>query len=289
MSTAIPSVTIGLIRGSGTWGCDFPNAANFPGSTLLEDGLVFETTWGESAKFQLIRIAPEHSRDGQERLFLSVGSHGWRPGLDPIADYAYEKVAWVFQQAGVRKILVEGCVGGVSRLLDPGDLVAPDDFVDFTRHRRRAMGLDIFSRLTRMGQPVCPEGVRALTAAAREVGFPRVFPRGVMAISEGPRFESPAEIRMYRQAECDVTGQSMTPEVYFAREIGACYAAIYLVVNPAEGVRDWDHAELDSVRLGNKERMAYLVLRAVADLDTGAACGCMNYRQERPKAYSKGL
>ena len=40
----------------------------------------------------------------------------------------------------------------------------------------------------------------------------------------------------------DIVGQSIAPEVYLAREIGACYAGLYFTVNYGEGIRKaWSH------------------------------------------------
>jgi 5'-methylthioadenosine phosphorylase len=47
---------------------------------------------------------------------------------------------------------------------------------------------------------------------------------------------------MFCSWNADIVGQGITPEVYLAREIGACYSGIYMVVYHAEGIiRDWKH------------------------------------------------
>ena len=63
-------------------------------------------------------------------------------------------------------------------------------------------------------------------------------------MTEGPRFETPAEVR-FLQTLGDVVGQSLSPEAWLARDIGACYAALQIVVNYGEGiVEEWSHDEL---------------------------------------------
>ncbi len=59
---------------------------------------------------------------------------------------------------------------------------------------------------------------------------------GTYACAEGPRFETPAEIRMFRQLGADVVGMTSVPEVVLAREAGICYAAVAIVTNWAAGV-----------------------------------------------------
>ena len=75
----------------------------------------------------------------------------------------------------------------------------------------------------------------------------RIFTRGIYANTEGRHFESPAEIAMLK-GHADIVGQSICPEVYLAREIGACYAGLYFVVNYGEGlVKKWSHQELEDI------------------------------------------
>jgi purine nucleoside phosphorylase len=61
---------------------------------------------------------------------------------------------------------------------------------------------------------------------------------GIYAGFNGPRFETPAEIRMAALAGATVVGMTGVPEVSLAKEAGLRYAAIALVVNPAAGVSD---------------------------------------------------
>ena len=62
--------------------------------------------------------------------------------------------------------------------------------------------------------------------------------RGVYAGFNGPRFETPAEIRLAALAGATVVGMTGCPEVSLAKEAGLRYASIALVVNPAAGVSD---------------------------------------------------
>jgi 5'-methylthioadenosine phosphorylase len=79
----------------------------------------------------------------------------------------------------------------------------------------------------------------------------------------------------------DIIGQSLAPEVFLARDIGACYAGIYIVVNYGEGVvRAWDHSELKAVFFDESETIARIVLDAIASADLGAeACRCADFRK----------
>jgi 5'-methylthioadenosine phosphorylase len=185
----------------------------------------------------------------------------------------------VLHRAGVKRILSDAGVGSLNHLLDPGDLVVVDDFVDLTTGRD-AGGMVVGDHLLIMREAVCPAGRAALTAAARGLAPERrLFSRGTYVVTEGPRFESPAEIR-YMAGLGDVVGQSFCPEVWLARDIGACYAGIYLIVNYAEGVvEEWDHAELARRFADDAPLMAGILLEALAALPAGDECRCRELRR----------
>lgn len=112
---------------------------------------------------------------------------------------------------------------------------------------RKDVGLEGEYLLT-MRQPVCPVLRTTLVRAAQNSATGRVFDHGVYAVTDGRHFESPAEVSMLGRLGADIVGQSMCPEVYLAREIGACYGRVDIVTNYAEGVvSDWEHQELTDI------------------------------------------
>lgn len=151
--------------------------------------------------------------------------------------------------AGVRDVVAVNVTGSIDPDLEPGDLLCLDDFLDFTK-----------------GRPVTfhdgsgPEGVvhvdvmeayhpairREILDAASSIGQ-AIRDGGVYACFEGPRFETPAEIRLARLAGGDVAGMTGVPEVTLAVEAGLRYAAISLVVNPAAGVGAGDPITMDEI------------------------------------------
>jgi purine nucleoside phosphorylase len=61
---------------------------------------------------------------------------------------------------------------------------------------------------------------------------------GTYVCSNGPRFETAAEIQMYAGFGGDLVGMTGYPEVALARELNLPYAAIGVVSNPAAGLSD---------------------------------------------------
>lgn len=235
---------------------------------MLERDLVFETPFGASPPFLLFETA------GGRRC-LTVRLHGWRQGV--MRGDASRQVFWVLNQAGVKRVFSEAGVGSLNYLLDPRDIVVADDYVDLTTHRDPTPVAG--GHLLIMRDPVCVVMARELAAAAHGHAQGRVFDRGTCVVTEGPRFESRAEIRMM-QPHGDIIGQSMCPEVWLARDIGACYAAMYIVVNYAEGVvRDWEHEVLKEIFEEDAVAHAKILLKAVDAVDENAPCHCGELRK----------
>ncbi len=271
MTTQIPRAQFGICGGSGSLSFDFPAALADERVTVLATDLVFETPFGRSPAFTHFRVdVPAGPRD-----VLAVKMHGWRRGVKR-ADASLQTF-WVFHEAGVSKVLADGGVGSLNHLLDPRDVVVPDDFIDLS------MKQDIYVRgdhLLIMRRPMCPDLSAHLYEGASSADFGHVYRRGTYLVTDGPRFESVAEVDYMRRLGGDVIGQSLSPEVFLARDIGACYAGIYLVVNYGEGVvREWEHEELKSAFFEESETLARIVLETIANADLDADCGCSEFRK----------
>lgn len=265
----IPRADFGVCGGSATLANPFPHGCGDQDVEVLAEDLVFDTPFGRSPAITHFRVMAE---DGP-REALSVRMHGWRRGVKR-ADASLQTF-WVFAEAGVSKVISDGGVGSLNHLLDPRDVLVPNDFVDLTVRK------DIYVRgdhLLIMRQPVCPSLHSMLYEQATK-SFTRVFPRGVYVVTDGPRFESVAEVEWLRSLG-DVVGQSFAPEVVLARDIGACFAGVYMVVNYGEGVvKEWEHAELKHIFTDESDTIARCVLATIRHADLSAPCPCLELRK----------
>lgn len=179
-------------------------------------------------------------------------------------------------QAGVERILATNAVGAINRDFRPGDVVVPHDFIDFTKLRPTTFYDQAPVTHIDVSQPYCPEIRTPLIENAKKHKL-RVWDRAVMACSEGPRFETPAEIEMFRRLGCDIVGMTGAPEAVLARELEMCYATICYVSNMAAGIHDRLTA---SEVLKVFERVSPLVERILIDtvealpLERGHNCIC---------------
>lgn len=267
MIDEIPKVEFAVVGGSGTLSSNFPLGADAPDIEILADGLVFATPYGQSPAFRVFSV-------GGKKV-ITVKMHGWRGGVTR-AD-ASRQVFWIFREAGVRRIISEGGVGTVNPLLDPRDFLIPNDYLDLSV--RKDVGLE-GRYLLIMRDALCAEirGELIYQTKARFGG--RVFTRGTYAVTDGRHFESPAEIAMMK-GHADIVGQSICPEVYLAREIGACYAGLYFVVNYGEGItKSWSHDVLENIFFDDAPLISRIILDTIRALPAAGSCECKSLRKE---------
>ena len=263
----IPAARYAVIGGSGTLSSDFPRASTADDVEILADGLHVATPYGKSPAFRLFSVAG--------RRVLTCRMHGWRSGVTR-AD-ASRQVFWVLREAGVTRILSEGGVGTVNPLLDPRDFLIPDDYLDLSV--RKDVMLDGRYLLV-MRDALCAELRRTLIEETKKRYTGRVFDRGIYAVTDGRHFESPAEIAMM-QGHADIVGQSLAPEVYLAREIGACYAGLYFVVNYGEGIRPWSHDTLEQIFYDDAPMIGDILLATIRSVSAEeTSCPCRSLRKE---------
>lgn len=140
---------------------------------------------------------------------------------------------------GVQRILATNAVGSINRAIPPGGLAVLTDFLDFTTDREKSYFDGGKSGLVHisMEQPYCPALNRKLLELAPQFGL-NIHPQATYVATNGPRFETPAEIRAYAMLGGDVVGMTGVPEVVLARELKMHYAAIAYSINWACGIEE---------------------------------------------------
>jgi len=219
----------GLITGSGFY--DIPGLENRSTSevaTPFGSAMVTSGTW----RGRPIAFLPRHGADH------SV----------PPAGINYRANVWALKSVGVTSVLATAVSGGIDRAMTPGTLVIISDFLDFTNGRADTFfdgttpidgsaRFDSSRHHTDMTNPYDPGLRAALLASAAEQSID-VIDGGVYCTTNGPRFETPAEIEMMRTLGGQLVGMTGYPEVALAREAGLRYASVGVISNAAAGMED---------------------------------------------------
>jgi 5'-methylthioadenosine phosphorylase len=149
----------------------------------------------------------------------------------------YRANIYALKELGVKTILAWSGCGAITDDFEIGQWVVPDDVIDETRRREGTFMQFSGIGLTRQRDPFCPTIRRELinVLSGRKADF---FDHGVYVCTEGPRLETAAEVRKYRGFGGNLLGMTLVPEVFLARELEMCYAALGIVTNYAEGIKD---------------------------------------------------
>ncbi len=210
----------------------------------------------------------------KEVVFLP--RHGPAGRLAP-HQIAYQANIAALQSIGCTHLLATNAVGGIREDIEPGHLVVPDQFLDFTHQRPLTLAEGTEEQIPHIDvtNPYCSYLRRLIAEQAWEAG--RVVHRDVVYVcTEGPRFETPAEIQMFAQLGGDVVGMTGVPEVVLAREAEICYASVGVVTNYAAGISG-ETLSADEVRelMGQiRPDLLALLTKAIARLDPQADCLC---------------
>lgn len=202
--------------------------------------------------------------DGREVAFLA--RHGIPHAIAPHRINNRANV-WALRELGAVAVIALTTVGAVDPGMNPGDIVVPDQLIDYTWGRKSTFYDSEESGVAHleMTEPFDAALRGALMEGARTAGVP-VVDGGVYACMQGPRFETSAEIRKLGRDGCAVVGMTAMPEAALAGEAGMAYACVSLVVNPAAGVSGAmiSGDQIKDVIAGSMTRLQKLIVAAIA-------------------------
>jgi len=154
-------------------------------------------------------------------------------------------------EAGCDRVLAICSVGSLGAEIGVGSLVCPHDFIAL-QVTVTSLG-DASAHALPGFDPAWRERVLAAWAAP---GIAPLHDGGVYWQTNGPRFETPAEIGLLA-AHADLVGMTMASECIVAGELGLSYAAVCVVDNMANGIgaRPLSPEELARDREANVARL----------------------------------
>jgi 5'-methylthioadenosine phosphorylase len=161
----------------------------------------------------------------------------------------YRANIYALHQLGVSKIITTSAVGSLIKEIPPGSFIVPDQFIDFTIGRPKTFFDGKFETTLHSGEkrsgvihidltnPYCSDIRKVITSVGKECKID-IHDKGVYVCTEGPRFETPAEISAFRILGGTLVGMTSVTECILARELGMCLSTICLVTNFAAGMQD---------------------------------------------------
>ncbi len=160
---------------------------------------------------------------GQQVAFLP--RHGRGHSLSP-SEVPYRANIWALKSLGVRYIVAVSACGSLREDYQPGDIVIPDQLVDFTKGKREVTfyGRGLVAHVG-VPFPFSPELGRALAKSMTTVGA-NVHQGGCFITIEGPRFSTKGESNLFRNWGMSIVGMTTSPEAFLAAEAEIAYACM---------------------------------------------------------------
>lgn len=206
-------VKVGLIGGSGLEKLNIFQSV---------DEVVVDTPFGApSSTFY-------HGKTGHYEVYI-LSRHGRDHSIPPTQVNNRANI-YALRELGCTSLLATTACGSLRKEIKRGDLVIPDQFIDFTKHRVNTF-YDHFENgniiHVSMGDPFSDYLRNKLIRGCESLGI-SFHERGTIVTIEGPRFSTRAESSMFRLLGADIVNMSLAPEAALAKEAGIPYAAIAL-------------------------------------------------------------
>lgn len=138
---------------------------------------------------------------------------------------------WALNSLGVSRIIAPSAVGSLQDKYKPGDIVVPDQFIDFTKRREYTFYDEGQVCHVSCADPFCNELREILLNIAKQLKY-NVHDGSTYICIEGPRFSTRAESKYFKDVlHGDIIGMTLVPECILAREMQICYVSIATVTD----------------------------------------------------------
>lgn len=195
---------------------------DLPGLTI-KDRISGQTPFGQASGDVLIGQIGQH-----QILFLA--RHGGGHRLLP-HEINYRANVFALKAAGATMMLGFSAVGSLRMVIKPGDLVMPEQYIDWTKadRMRTFFGEGVAAHVS-TAKPVSANLVQAVVAAGDRINE-RIARGATYICVPGPRLGTQAESQWLRQMGGDLVGMTNVPEVFLAREAQMAYATLGMVTD----------------------------------------------------------
>lgn len=200
------------------------------------------------------------SLDGTDVLLIGRHSAGHKV---PPHLVNYEAMAIGLKNLGIKHCLSTAAVGGLNPNWRPGDIVVCSDFLDMSARNQTMFSRQVVH--TDFTYPFSPSGRHALLTASEQLNE-HVEPKGIYLCGNGPRYETPSEIEMYRRLGAEMVGMTAATEAILMHEAGVEYACLAIVTNLAAGMSQQilSHEEVVQMMQARGDVVVKILARAAA-------------------------
>ncbi len=168
--------------------------------------------------------------------------------------------AIVSDSLGIKRLVLTNAAGILNEAFYPGDLMLIKDQINLTFRNILA---DLESPVTNL-HPVYSEELASLAFSAAEKSSVNLR-SGVYVGLTGPSYETPAEVKVYRNLGGDAVGMSTVQEAIYARAAGMQVLGISCLTNYSTGITSekLSHAEVTDIGAQVDEKFSRLLTNLI--------------------------
>jgi len=172
---------------------------------------------------------------GEKVLFLA--RHGTQHSIQPhLINYRANIAA--LAELEVTHIVGLAAVGGIAADCEPGTLIIPDQILDYTYGREMTFFDQVGTVAHAEFSDPYDQGMRNVFIKNADKQSVDIVASGTYAATQGPRFETRAEIKRLQNDGATIVGMTAMPEAILAREKSMAYMTIASSVNYAAGIKE---------------------------------------------------
>jgi len=195
-----------------------------------------------------------------ERFEVYILSRHGRDHSIPPTQVNYRANIHALKELGCQYLIATTACGSLREDIHRGDLVIPDQFIDFTKLRKNTF-FDHFNPgqmgHTPMADPFNKNLRELLINHCQDLKL-SFHSKGTVVTIEGPRFSTRAESKMFRLLGADIVNMSIATETSLANEAGIPYAVIALSTDYDSWKNDEEPVTWDSLLLVFQENVKHV-------------------------------
>ncbi len=175
-----------------------------------------------------------------------------------IAPKVIAGVTEILYKLGVRQMIVTNAAGSLDINMPAGSLMLITDHINFSG-QNPLIGFQETPRFPDMSETYSREMRRKMHRMAEEADI-KLY-EGVYIMVLGPNYETPSEVRLFRQFGADAVGMSTVPEAISAVYLGIKVLGISVISNLGTGLTDavQTHEDVIITVTESIERMGTLI------------------------------
>ncbi len=203
-----------------------------------------------------------------KRILIFGGRFHFYQGYSLFEVTMPERVA---KRLGAGIIIITNSAGGINKDFKAGDVMLIEDHINLIGNPLRGLEKELGERFIDMSEAYSSRLLKLANEVAARLYISDRVKRGVYLATQGPSYETPAEIRFFRKIGADAVGMSTAPEVIVSVQEGMEVLGVSLITNMAAGLaqKELSHREVIETSERSKDVMFPFLLEIINEI-TGA-------------------